>query len=252
MSKVKLLKKIKKSFFKHSPEILMGVGIAGMITTTVLAIKATPKALQLIENKKKESDTEKLESIDVIKATWKCYIPALVTMVGSATCLIGANSIKNKRYAVLATACSLSEHAFSDYKDKVIDVIGEKKEQEVHDTIARDNIKNTPVINNDVIITGNGEMLCYDNISGRYFKSDYERIRQARHIINHTILTDGCASLNDFYYELDLPNIEIGDVLGWNICRGYLDLVYSSQLTENGVPCLVVGYDTRPEYDYHN
>ena len=49
---LKFFNTVKAGTIKHSPEILTGVGIAGMITTTVLAVKATPKALRLIDDKK--------------------------------------------------------------------------------------------------------------------------------------------------------------------------------------------------------
>ena len=75
----KFFNSVKTSVSKHSPEILTGIGIAGMITTTVLAVRATPKALKLIEEKKDELSVDKLKPIDTVKATWKCYIPATVT-----------------------------------------------------------------------------------------------------------------------------------------------------------------------------
>jgi len=77
----KFLTNVKSSLSKHSPEILVGIGITGMVTTTVLAVKATPKALKLIEETKKEERKDKLTPIETVKATWKCYIPAAVTGV---------------------------------------------------------------------------------------------------------------------------------------------------------------------------
>ena len=111
-----LFKSVKMVVSKHSPEILTGIGIAGMITTTILAVKATPKALTLVEDKKKELElypTDKLTTIETVKATWKCYIPAAVTGITSITCLIGANSVNSRRNATLATACNLSATALT-------------------------------------------------------------------------------------------------------------------------------------------
>ena len=65
-----------RSMRKRSPEILTGIGIAGMVTSAVMAVKATPKALDLLETKKTELDTERLEPKEIIKTAWKCYIPA--------------------------------------------------------------------------------------------------------------------------------------------------------------------------------
>jgi hypothetical protein len=58
-------------------------------------------------------------------------------------------------------------------------------------------------------------------------------------------------SLNEFYDELGLSHIAVGDDLGWNIEKGGIDISFSTQLAEDGMPCLVVNYDVKPRYDYH-
>ena len=136
-------KKAAESFWrsvkKHSPTILTGVGIAGMITTTILAVQATPKALRLLEEKKADiSETEKLPPIEVVKAAWKVYVPAVLTGILSTVCLIGANSVNQRRGAALAAAYSLSESALKEYREKVVETIGKKKEQAIRDDIAKD------------------------------------------------------------------------------------------------------------------
>lgn len=245
-----MVKSVRKSIVKHSPEILVGLGIAGMLSTTVLAVKATPKALILIEEAKEEKEVEKLTPVETIKAAWPCYIPAAVTGVLSVACLIGANSVNARRNAALATAYTLSETALREYKDKVVETIGEKKEQTIRDAIAKDRIERNPVTNNEVFITDKGNTLCYDPISGRYFKSDIDKIKSAKNDINAQILRDGFASLNDFYYEIGLNNTSQGDDLGWNYDRGQTDLTFSSQLAEDGTPCLVLNFTVAPKYDY--
>lgn len=246
-----IAKNIRKVMKKHSPEILTGIGIAGMITTAVIAVKATPKALALIEEKKEEQNTEKLTAVETIKTAWRCYIPSAVTGTLSTLCLIGASSSNARRNAALATAYTLSESAFKEYKDKVIETIGEKKEQSVKDSIAKDIIEKNPVSKNEVIITNKGDTLCYDAISGRYFKSDIEKLKKAENVLNKIMLNEMAVSLNDFYYEIGLDGIGIGDKIGWNINKGFVELNFSSQLTEDGTPCLVVDYNVVPDYEYY-
>ena len=199
MSKIKfkpLIKTICSGLVKHSPAILTAFGITGMIGTTVLAVKATPKALDLIENKKEELDKDKLTVVETMKATWKCYVPAAITCATSAACLIGASSVHTKRNAALATAYKLSESALIEYRDKVVETIGEKKEQSVRDAIAKDHVEKNPVTNNEVIITDKGYTLCYDELSGRYFYSDIEKIKKAANELNRQMLNDMYVSLN--------------------------------------------------------
>lgn len=252
-------KEIAKSFLslktaikKHSPEILTGIGIAGMITTTVMAVRATPKALILIEERKEEIGAEKLEAMDMVKTTWACYIPAAITGTLSVACLIGASSVNARRNAALATAYTLSESALKDYQGKVIEMFGEKKNEAVKDAVAKDKVEKNPAVTREVIITEKGNTLCYDAISGRYFKSDIEKIKKAECELNRQMLDDMYVSLNDFYYEIGLDSVKLGDELGWNVDSGYIDLSFSSQLASDGTPCLVIDYSVAPRYDYRN
>lgn len=255
MSKIKfkpLIKTIRSGLAKHSPAILTALGITGMIGTTVLAVKATPKALDLIENKKEELDKDKLTVVETVKATWKCYAPAAVTCVTSAACLIGASSVHTKRNAALATAYKLSESALIEYRDKVVKTIGEKKEQSVRDAIAKDHVEKNPITNNEVIITDRGYTLCYDELSGRYFYSDIEKIKKAANELNRQMLNDMYVSLNELYYELGLEGTKLGEQMGWNVDRGLIDLKFSATVSADDRPCIVLDYRVPPMYDYQN
>ena len=244
---------------KHSPEILTGIGIVGMITTTVMAVRATPKALELIDEGKLERadndenfiyDSTPLPVKDVIKLTWRCYIPAAVAGCLSVSCLIGASSVNVRRNAALATAYTLSETALKEYRGKVVEVIGDKKEQAVRDAVAKDKIDQNPVTSREIIVTEKGNTLCYDVASGRYFKSDIDKLKKIENELNRQMRDDMYISLNEFYYEIGLNPTSIGDDLGWSIDNGYIDLNFSSQLTDDGTPCLVIDYQVAPKYDY--
>jgi hypothetical protein len=248
----KICKNLKTATVKHSPEILTGIGIAGMITTTIMAVKATPKALRLLEDEKNRQNVDKLEPVDAVKTTWKCYIPAAVTGTVSVACLIGASSVNTKRNAALTAAYTLSESTLRDYQKKVVETIGEKKEQTVRDAVAKERLEKSPVENTEVIITAKGETLCFDVVSGRYFKSDIDKLKRAANELNRRMRDEMFISLNDFYYEIGLEQVKLGDDLGWNIEDGYIDLYFSSQLATDGTPCLVVDYGYGPRYDFRN
>ena len=243
-------KSLKRSTSKYSPQILTGLGIAGVVTTTVLAIKATPKAVKLVEEEAYERK-EELTPIEVVKVTWKCYIPTAVSMATSITCLICANSVNTKRNAALAAAYKISETAFIEYKDKVVETIGEKKEKTVREKIAEDKVKNNPPTQNTIIMTDSGTELFLEPVSGRYFKSDMEKIRRIENECNKKMLHDinGYMSLNDFYDELGLEHSSIGYELGWN-SYNLLEIDYIPQLLEDDKLCVVLEYTTGPKYDY--
>lgn len=246
-----------KAMDKHSPQILLGVGIAGMITTVVLAVKATPKALKLIEEAENPRIVDKtvvqdeLTTVETIKVAWKPYAPAMITGILSVTCLIGSNSVSTRRTAALATAYKISETALSEYKDKVIEKVGEKKEQAIRDEIAKDKIQKNPVNESNIIITGDGDVLCYDSLSGQYFKSTMDKIKQAEIDTNFELFNDMYISLNEFYNKLGIRNTKLGGELGWNIDSGKLQIDISSQIAENGQPCLVLDYEISPKYEFN-
>ena len=248
-----ITKDIRKFASKRSPEILTGIGIAGMITTTILAVRATPKALELIEEQKEEESVDELSSFEVVKVAWKPYIPAMVTCIVSTACLIGASSVNTKRNAALATAYKLSETALTEYREKVIETIGEKKERIVRDKVAEERVKKNPVSKNEVIVTGNGKTLCFDPISGRYFMCSIETIKKAENTLNKQMLHDisGYVSLNEFYDELGLDHTSVGNDLGWNTNQ-LIDIDFSSQLNDNGEPSVVLDYLVAPKCDYYN
>ena len=256
MSKEGLKRTIKSAervLTKYSPGILTGIGIAGMIGATFMAVKATPKALYLIETKKEESEVEELTPVETIKTCWKCYIPATLTTVLSAVCLIGASTVSAKRNAALATAYSISEAALREYQEKVVEVIGEKKEKAVRDAVAKDQIERDPVTKSEVvIIDSNSNTLCYEPLSGRYFKSTIDKIKKAEIKLDRQMIQEMYVSLNDFYWEIGLDGTDLGDQMGWNLSKGYMDLSFSSQLADDGTPCAVIVYGIPPVYDYQN
>lgn len=249
--KQSILKDFKRFVSAKSPEILTGIGIAGMITTTVLAVRATPKAMSLIEEKKNEEWIDELSPLEIVKIAWKPYIPAIVTGATSVACIIGASSVNAKRNAALTAAYKLSETALTEYREKVVETIGEKKEQIVRDKVAEERVKKNPVSKNEVIVTGNGKTLCFDPISGRYFMSSIEAIKRAENELNKQLIHDifGYVSLNDFYDELGLDRTIVGNDLGWNTDQ-LIDVSFSSQLNDNGEPSVVLDFLSTPKYGY--
>lgn len=245
-----MLISIEHELKKNAPCILTGIGIAGMITTVALAIKDTPKALYLIETKKADEELDELKPIEVVKTCWKCYVPAFVTCSLSVACLIGSNTVSARRTTALGAAYSLSEAALREYREKVIETIGEKKEQQVQEAIAKDHMKKNPVTSNEVIVMNNKYgSLCYDRLSSRYFNSDIETIKSTINKLNYEMIQEMSVSLNDFYYGIGLPPTDIGDNLFWFIDNGLIDVSFSSQLADDGRPCIVINFNNNPKYD---
>lgn len=257
----KIVSNVKSMAVKHSPEILTGIGIAGMFTAAFLTGKATVKAVRIVDQMdvidKKTCEIIKPTKKEIVKECWRLYIPATFTLAASTACLIGASSVNLKRNTALAAAYKLSEKALTEYKSAVVETIGEKKETDVREKVAKKQIESQPLKSTDIYITNKGTVLFYDPISTKYFKSDMNTIESAVNAINKTILTSAFnegATLNDFYDEIGLPHSSVGDSMGWNV-DNLLEIYYSSQIagkdTEyEGIPCIVMDYVNPPRYYY--
>ena len=253
----KVAKNMQHTLGKYSPQILTGIGVAGMITTVVLAVKATPKALELIEDKKEELDAGKLTVVDTVKVAWKPYIPAAITGVLSTVCIVGGNAVGTRRTAALAAAYKISETALHEYKDAIVETVGEEKAKEVKEKVAQNKLDKNPVVEKQIIVTNKGTFLCYDSLSGRYFQSDIETIRKAQNDINDYLFSEDYASLNMFYDFLGLEHTRLGAELGWKIDSGTLQIEFDSTLASDksqgiapGTPCLVLDYNVAPKYEF--
>lgn len=245
---------LEKYISRNSPSILTGLGIGLGVASTVLAVGATPKAVRLLEMKKKEDRKEKLTVIETVKTVGTCYIPAVLAAAGSAYCIVSANAKFSKRNAILATAYALSERDLREYRDKVKETVGEKKEKEIRGKIAKDHILNNPAEPNRILTPEGGKTLCYDNWTGRYFMSDMETLRKCENDLNSRIIKEQFVSLNELYDSLDLEPIKMGEDFGWNFDGLHDQLIhfsYFSQLDRDGNPCLVLDYDAEPYDVFH-
>lgn len=240
----------KKFLSKHSPEILTGFGITGMIASTILSISATPKAMKLIDEKKKELKTDNLTTLETIKTVWKPYLPVVGTTVTSAACIIFASRVNYKRNAALATAYSLSERTLLRYRDKVIETIGENKERSIREQIAQDEVLENKRNGSQIIIASKGNTLFMDSMSGRYFKSDIDQIKKVVNELNRKLVYENYISLNEFYGEIGLDNVKNGELVGWNINSGLIEPSFSTCLTEDDQACVVLDFLVSPRYDF--
>lgn len=233
---------------KHSPEILIGMGIAGAASSVIFAVKATPKAMFLLEEKRQELGVEKLEAKEIIKTAAPVYIPTAVSFGVSVACIVGASSVNARRNAALTAAYTLSESTLRTYRDKVLETVGEDKEREIRQKAAIEQQQSTQEPQTLVVSSAAGQLKCFDSLSGRYFVSTKNEIDKAVNEFNRQLRDDMRISLNDWYDLIGLDTNKLGDMLGWDIERGYVETCYASRLDEDGLPCLVVNYVEPPHY----
>lgn len=250
----KFIKILGAAISKNSPHILTVLAALGIPATALLAIRNDRDAGLAFGQKGKEvyerehtvwNPTKK----ELVKLYWKYYIPAVLMGLITMGCTIGSNRIGTRRIAALAGAYSLKEVAFSEYKDKVAELMGKGKEQKVRDELAADSVRNNPPSDNAVIITGKGDYLCY--VSGQYFRSDIEKIRQIIQDFNESLQNQWeiFRSVNDFHELLGLKRTDLGEDVGWDV-NNILKVHFTTCLTDANEPCIVLAYQTKPKHLY--
>lgn len=227
------------------------MGVTGTISAVVLSSKASYHLGQWVEMKNQlrhNAGKPDMTAKEILKDGWQDYIPAAIATTGAVACTIGANHVSSKRVAAVTTAYTLSEKAFSEYKDKVVEKLGAKKDKDVRREVAEDRVKKTPPGTNVVTVEGES-VLCCDALTMRYFSSSMEKIRRAQNNINEQILNYRYATLADFYDELGLTPTSMSKDIGWN-SDNMLRIDFSAILTEDKRPCIYLDYVTYPVRDY--
>jgi len=239
-----IIKNLGKFADDNSPAILAGVGVAGVAATAVLAARGATHAERILSE---EAPDLPLKEQAIL--VWREYIPATVVGVGTATAIIMSTRIGMRRTAAMTAAFSLSEKAFTEYRDKVVEQVGKNKATKVADAVAQDQVSRTPVPGSLVVIEGS-DQLCFDSWSARYFKSSMEELKKAQNDLNHRILMDNHASLSDFYDMLGLEHTQDADDIGWNVDK-LLEIEFSTCISPDQKPAISIRYRVEPIRGFH-
>ena len=246
----KLVNQSKRFLNRNLSTILTCLGGAGVVVTSVLAVKATPKALKLLETAKEEKG-EELTSFEVIRTAGPIYIPAIITGISTIACIFGANVLNKRSQAALMSAYALLDNSYKDYKKKVVELYGEEADREVKSSIAKDKYEETDVKVDDT------KKLFFDFYSSRYFESTDEIVRKAEYDLNRELSIMSYASLNDFYDLLKIEKIDGGDDLGWSAaknfeyyCQSWIDFAHEKVVMDDGLECCIIHIQIEPTFGY--
>lgn len=132
-----------KVFFKkNGGTILTCLGAAGVIGTAVTAVKATPKAMLLLNEAKKEKG-ESLTKLEMIKVAGPLYIPSVLIGVSSIACILGSNVLNKQKQAALVSAYTMLDQSYKEYKNKVVEMYGKEVDKAVEEELSKDNCPRT-------------------------------------------------------------------------------------------------------------
>jgi hypothetical protein len=252
-----ILKTAEKFVTDKSPGILTGLGVAGAVTTAVLAARAGFRAGMDASTQYHEALAEQeegdplpahlLEPRHIVKTYWKEYIPAASLGSVTVTAIIMANQIGSRRTAAIAAAFKLSEQLSEEYKERVVKTLGLQKEEKMRSELAADKMTQNPPPGNLVIVTGS-DVLFLDELSGRYFHSTVEAVKKAVNEINYKVNNYFHASVTDFYELIGLEGTKFSDSIGWNTDE-LLDIQLTATMYQDK-PAILLGYNHGPILGY--
>ena len=239
---------------KHSPEILVVAGIAGMVVSAVLACKATTKVAEIFDETKGTLDTihegmetgaingqeyttedGKKDTVVVYAQTGmklaKLYGPAIILGTLSITSILASNNILRKRNVALGAAYAAIDKSFKEYRGRVIERFGEqvdtelkygikaKKFEEIEvdpETGKEKKVKKTVMVADPNL---QSDYAVYFDSKSRNYETnpDYNRmfLKAQQAFANDKLQTRGHLFLNEVLDDLDLPRTPAGQIVGW-------------------------------------
>ena len=235
---------------RNGSTILTVVGGVGVVTTTVLGIKATPKALSILDKTKQEKgkDLTKLETIQVAAPV---YIPTMVSGVATLACIFGANILNKRQQAALMSAYALLDNSYKEYKAKVGELYGEDANERINEELAKDKYEE--------VKTELDELIFYDEYSKRYFKSTLTKVSLAEYNLNRNIHMRGWAELNEFYEDLGIDDFDKYQALGWSeggnyemYWQAWVDFTHTKKTMDDGTEYYVLTMFEEPYVGYED
>lgn len=232
---------------RNSSTILTIVGGIGVIATSIMAAKATPKALKAKEHAEKEKG-EKLTKLETIKVSGPAYIPAAIVGGATIACIFGANILNKRQQASLMSAYALLENSYKEHRDKVEELFGEDANSKIKESIAKDKYAEQDIQEPD-----DGKRLFYDDFSGRYFESTIDKVQHAEYQINRDLSMRDYATVNEFYDYLGIEPIDGGDELGWSTgmnfdyyWQSWIDFGHQKVAMDDGLECCIITMFAEP------
>lgn len=237
-----IIPRFKLALDKNAPHILTAVGAFGVVSTAVLAARAAVPAYKLLQENPEATTKEK------IRLTWKIFTPAAISATLSIAAIVYSDRISATRTTSLATATALANTSLKLYQDKVLEVAGEEVAKQVKEKVGEEQVKTSAPPTNVSLAVSDGDVLCYDSHSGRYFHSTVEKIKRAENELNRDLLQEMWVSLNQFYDKLGLESVKMGESIGWS-ADALIDIAFLGRISEDGTPCVVIDYAVDPKYD---
>lgn len=237
---------------RNSPTILSCIGAAGVIATTVIAVKATPKAMAKIQNDSRRNhggNPYAYSKVEAVQSAWRYYIPATAIGLSTIACIFGSNALNRRQQAALTSAYILLENSYKEYKNKVKGSFGDDADKLIRESIVKDHSIGYKRESAD------DTELFFEYNYGELFERHREDVLKAEYEFNLLFASRGYATLNDLYELLGLPRTREGEVFGWSLgddiyeCP-WVDFEHELVEMEDGMECYIISTSIPPTIDY--
>lgn len=244
----KAIKTIKRFFRRNSATIMTGAGVTLSYIAVANAIKVTPEAKELIEERKEELCVEELPIKETIKTCWKLYLPSASSMVASTALIFRGNKLHIRDKATLIATNELTNIVLEKYRETTRNAIGEKKEKLLY--TEAEHMAYAPKTDASLVYhTPYGNQRFHDCGTGREFYSDMTHMDKALSSVNSTLSIYGFADVSVFYNELDIDGGSIAEDFEWNADCVKDAVRLSIDWKDDGVePIGYFSFSPRPDY----
>lgn len=246
--------------------VLSCIASVGVVATTVSSVKATPKALKLIQEDSKrnhDGNPNAYTKTEAVVSAWKCYVPSALFAGSTIACIVGACALNKHQQAALASAYAFVQHSYKEYKNKLKELYGEEAHNAIIDSMASEKAKDVSISStggwyNSTLDFGESEnpeviRTFYDSFSDRYFESTIEKVIQAEYHLNRNFLFAGTISLNEYYEFLGIEETELGNTIGWSSVNGdiyWIDFNHHKITLDDGMEIFVIEMIFEPTADW--
>lgn len=247
-----LINRVKFQTVKHSPEILVVAGVAGMVASTVIACKRTTKLNDILEKRAEqlkmiqdsleddtiseeeynEQDAKNDVRIITVQTAFqiaKLYAPAVILGAVSIGCIFSSHNILNKRNLALAAAYQAVDKGWKEYRKRIVDKFGEEFEKEIKYGVESSDVeeeytdekgkkKTKTVTEKTIDITKNPYAKFFDESCPDWEKNpEYNLmfLQAQERYANDLLKSRGHLFLNEVYDMLGIERTKAGQVIGW-------------------------------------
>ena len=225
---------------KNSTKILTGVAVVSNAMGYYFMHKEAP----IVKERLAELD-DNAKWYEKVKVAGPVYLPAIGMFLLSSGCSIGGCAIGNKRLSDATALYSVTSAALRRTEEKLVEVVGDKKAQDVHKAVAEDILKANPVKAHDVELTGKGDVLFFEPLTGRYFRSSLDAVKNANVDFKDYTIRKIWGSVNEWYDFLGLRPAKLGKFVGWNVDHN-IDAWFDEGHTDDKELCWVIRHINEP------